>query len=155
MNLDDYHITDITQCSVGDTMLVYTHSYSRIFMSKATITRLMKTRFDLEFEDGRCGTYRTRNTWCVLESFGAHRYPFTGAKMLYTTSEVMRWSEAMTMRTEADSLRRSLHNFLEENFNNSDKMLEISTETVRRAEQILDLETRASDILDALDDAED
>ena len=75
MNLDDYHITDITQCSVGDVILAYTHSYSRIFMSKATITRLMKTRFDLEFEDGRCGTYRTRNTWCVLESFGAHRYP--------------------------------------------------------------------------------
>lgn len=155
MNLDDYRISDITQCSVGDTIVVYTHSYGRMFISKATITRLMKTEFDLEFENGAYGTYRTKHMWNMLESFGPHTHPFTGAKMLYSTSEVMRWSEAMTMRNEASDLRRSLHSFLEQNFNNTDKMLEISTETVRRAEQILDLETRSADILDALDDSED
>ena len=155
MNLDDHYITDITECSVGDTILIYNHSYGRTFISKATITRLMKTEFDLEFEGGAYGTYRTKNMWSRLESYGPYTHPFTGAKMLYSTPEVMRWAEAVTMRNEASDLRRSLHSFLEQNFNNTGKMVEISTETVRRAEQILDLETRSADILDALDDSED
>lgn len=155
MDLSDYYITDITTSEVGDTILVYSYSYGRRYITKATITRLLKTKFDLKFEDGRIGTYRANNMWAELEKSGPNPAPFTGSKMLYTSPKVMRWAEAMTMRTEANDLRRSLHNFLEQNFINTDKMLEISQETVRRAEQILDLETRSTDILNALEDSED
>lgn len=146
MNIFEYQIKNIDQVSVGDDVVVVTERGHGVTTTKATVMRKLKTKFELEYEDGTTAEYKTRMPFGSITRFGeTPGMSCSGRESLYPDNDAVRsWCAIEARKTEADRLRWEIAD-LAQNHRRGNAgevpLLEVAREVARKAQQLVEMET--------------
>lgn len=146
MNINEYQIKNIDQVSVGDDVVVVTERGHGVTTARATVTRKLKTKFELQYASGDKVEYRTRMPFGSVTRFGeTPGMSYSGAAKMYPDNDAVRyWCENEDRKTEADGLRWQIAD-LAQNHRRGNAgevpLLEVAREVARKAQQLVEMET--------------
>lgn len=119
----DFAVEDPAQLNKGDTVLIINYNYNRIHsITTATVKRVLKTKYELEYPDGVTDTYANRPGFGTLEAYGSNRVPrYHGARICSTDNNFVEpWLELQKLKFAAEKKYSELaHHFTERRFRDS------------------------------------
>lgn len=145
MNTNEYQIKNIDQVSVGDSVVIVTDRGRGVTTTRATVTRKLKTKFELQYASGDKVEYRTRMPFGSVTRFGeTPGMSYSGRESLYPDNDAVRsWCANEARKTEADGLRWKIAD-LAQNHRRGNvgevPLLEIAREVARKAQQLVEME---------------
>lgn len=110
MNISKYLITNTDQINVGDTVVVVESYRGRTTRARyAEVTRKLKTKFELTFENGLRVEYSTRIYFRSIKRYGlSDVYSASMEHMYLVNDEVVKWSTQENRKATAHQLRLRL-----------------------------------------------
>ena len=113
-DINDFAINDATLLEKGATVLIISRYNNRInTITYATIHRVLKTKFELEYDDGFIDTYTTRLTFGNLKPHGsATKVRHNGAGIYSTDNDFVEpWVKLQQLHMDAEKKRATLTDY--------------------------------------------
>lgn len=151
MYIDQYEIKDIDQVNAGDTVVViaYTHGCA-VTVCRAEVSRKLKTKFELTYDDGSKTEYSSRIGYGGLKRYGAGiDSGFSSAsKRMYQANDVLNaWCEQEDRKRNAAQLRRQMADLANRSQNaevGTSTAIESAREIANMAQRLVALEEEIS-----------
>lgn len=151
MNITQHQITKIDQISVGDTVVVVDSYRSRTTRIRyAEVTRTLKTKFELTYEDDSKVEYSSRIVFGNLKRYGAGAdmsYGMSSTHMYPANDDVVEWCVQEKRKVTANRLRGELAELTGKNRNDqagTEEALNTAREIAHMAQRLVDLEEAIS-----------
>lgn len=144
MNIDRIIIENISQVVVGDIVVVDTRTLSTQY---AKVSRVLKTKFELEYDSGEKVEYSTDISHGHIYRKGETKGGFNASvtRMFPLTDEVNRWCAHESRKLTAKKLKDDLVKLLESSRSSevgTDESCDLAQEIAYRANDLSDLEAR-------------
>ena len=113
-DINDFAIDDAALLKKGSTVLIVSRYNNRInTITTATVHRVLKTKFELEYNDGFIDAYTTRLVFGTLEPHGsATKVRHNGAKIYSTDNDFVEpWVKLQQLHIEAEKKRATLTDY--------------------------------------------
>lgn len=147
MNITQHQITKIDQISVGDTVVVVDSYRGRTTrVQHAEVTRTLKTKFELTYEDDSKVEYSSRIVFGNLKRYGAGAgmsYSMSSTHMYPANDDVVEWCVQEKRKVTANRLRGELAELTGKNRNDeagTEEALNTAREIAHMAQRLVDLE---------------
>ena len=151
MNITQHQITKIDQISVGDTVVVVDSYRGRTTrVQYAEVTRTLKTKFELTYEDDSKVEYSSRIVFGNLKRYGAGAgmsYGMSSTHMYPANDDVVEWCVQEKCKVTANRLRGELAELTGKNRNDqagTEEALNTAREIAHMARRLVDLEEEIS-----------
>lgn len=143
MHITEYKIKNIDQVSVGDSVVVVTRRGRSVSTARATVTRKLKTKFEVQYADATKVEYSTRIQFGSVTPYGNSSY--TGDTEMYPAIDaVLAWCAHEARKSGADKLRWEIAD-LAQNHRRANtgevSLLEIAREVATKARRLVEMET--------------
>lgn len=160
MNISKHLITNTDQIKVGDAVVVVKSYHGRTSrVQYAEVTRKLKTKFELTFEDGRKVDYSTRIDFRSIKRYGvSDGYGLSSQYMYPVNDEVVEWCTQESHEAAAHQLRAQLAELtsnIRQNEVGTEESLNTAREIADLAQQLAELEEEISKIDHAVADREE
>lgn len=152
MDISKYLITNIDQINVGDTVVVVTKSYRGRTQGAqyAEVTRKLKTKFELTFENDRKVEYSTRIDFRSIKRYGSSDGYCTPSEYMYPVNdEVVKWSMQENRKVTAYQMRLRLAEMASDTRYEkagTEEALDIAREIAAMAQRLVELEEEISKV---------
>lgn len=113
-DINDFAIDDAALLKEGATVLIVSRYNNRInTITHATVHRVLKTKFELEYDDGFIETYTTRLTFGNLKPHGsATKVRHNGASIYSTDNNFVEpWTKLQHLHMDAEKKRATLTDY--------------------------------------------
>lgn len=148
MNIDKYQITNINQVNVGDTVVVVESDRGRTTRVKyAEVTRILKTKFELTYDNSSKVEYAARISFGRIKRYGAggaySSYSTSNTRMYPANDDVAEWYVQENRKVTATSLRVQLGALAHKNRNDeagTEEALNTARKIVHMAQRLVALE---------------
>lgn len=113
-DINDFAIDDAALLKEGATVLIVNRYQNRInTITHATVHRILKTKFELEYDDGFIDAYTTRLTFGNLEPHGsATKVRHNGASIYSTDNNFVEpWTKLQQLHMIAEKKRATLTDY--------------------------------------------
>lgn len=152
----NFTVDDPSQLNQGDKVLIINYNYNRIHsITTATVKRVLKTKYELEYPDGVTDTYANHPGFGTLEAYGSNRVPrYHGARICSTDNDFVEpWLELQKLKFAAEKKYSELaHHFTEHRFRDSNLNTVTHCDNARTVHtlsaELLELEEKIADFHD-------
>ena len=113
-DINDFAIDDAALLEKGSTVLIVSRYNNRInTITTATVHRVLKTKFELEYDGGFIDAYTTRLTFGTLKPHGsATKVRHNGASIYSTDNNFVKpWVKLQQLHIEAEKKRATLTDY--------------------------------------------
>lgn len=113
-DISDFAIDDAALLEKGSTVLIVSRYQNRInTITHATVHRVLKTKFELKYDDGFIDTYTTRLTFGTLETHGSATKVRHNDASIYSTDNnfVEPWTKLQQLHMIAEKKRTTLTDY--------------------------------------------
>ena len=145
MHITEYKIKNIDSISVGDSVVFVTRRGRSVSTARATVTRKLKTKFEVQYADATKAEYSTRIQFGSVTPYGKTA-SYTGDTEMYPANNaaVLAWCAYEARKTEADKLRWEIAD-LAQNHRRANtgevSLLGVAREIATKARRLVELET--------------